>query len=315
MLCLTEHDARREGLTGSFAMIRLLDQSVVVSLPEVVACGVEQFPVEVLAHEIGHHVLAPATLTDHGRMIARMRWALPTVEHHAPMVANLYTDILINDRLQRSAGLQLAEVYRRLGAREGSGGAVWAVYTRIYEILWSLPRGSLGGGATDDRLEGDALLGTRLVRSYARDWLDGSGRFAALLLPHLLEDQKSAKLIEKLLDTRDAGVGGDPAGLVDESSEERAGAVHPAQDPALSGVDDGDDDGEETRAQPKDVATTTGGRGQAREPFQFGELLRAAGVVVSDHEAAVKYYRERAAPFLIPFPTRRSPQSTDPLPE
>ena len=37
----------------------------------------EQFPVEVLAHEIGHHVLAPATLTDHGRMIARMRWALP----------------------------------------------------------------------------------------------------------------------------------------------------------------------------------------------------------------------------------------------
>ena len=89
MLCLTEGDARREGLTGSFAMIRLHDQSVVVSLPEVVACGVEQFPVEVLAHEIGHHVLAPATLTDHGHVIARMRWALPTVEHHAPMVANL----------------------------------------------------------------------------------------------------------------------------------------------------------------------------------------------------------------------------------
>ncbi|HTL46417.1 MAG TPA: hypothetical protein VL262_18915, partial [Vicinamibacterales bacterium] len=29
MLCLTEHDAQREGLTGSFAMIRLHDQSVV----------------------------------------------------------------------------------------------------------------------------------------------------------------------------------------------------------------------------------------------------------------------------------------------
>jgi hypothetical protein len=46
MLCLTEHDAQREGLTGSFAMIRLHDQSVVVSLPEVVACGVEQFPLK-----------------------------------------------------------------------------------------------------------------------------------------------------------------------------------------------------------------------------------------------------------------------------
>ena len=313
MLCLTERDAQREGLIGSFAMIRLHDQSVVVSLPEVVACGVEQFAVEVLAHEIGHHVLAPATLTDHGRMIARMRWALPTVEHHAPTVSNLYTDILINDRLQRSAGLRLADVYRTLGTREGGGGAVWALYTRIYEILWSLPRGSLGGGPTDDRLEGDAWLGTRLVRSYARDWLDGSGRFAALLLPHLLEDQKSAKLIEKLLDTRDAGSGGDPAGLVNEDAGEREGAVHPAQDPALSGIDD--DDGEQKGAQPSEVASPGGARGQAREPFQFGELLRASGVTISDHDAAVKYYRERAAPYLVPFPTRRFPQSTDPLPE
>src|SRR5436190_13793079 len=129
-LCLTETEARSEGLTGSFAMIRLQDQSIVVSLPEVAANHVERYAVEVLAHEIGHHVLAPATLTDHGRMIARMRWALPTVEHHAPMVANLYTDILINDRLERSAGLKLAEVFRMLGAREG-GGAVWALYTRI----------------------------------------------------------------------------------------------------------------------------------------------------------------------------------------
>ncbi|HEX5072077.1 MAG TPA: hypothetical protein VFW03_02655 [Gemmatimonadaceae bacterium] len=313
MLCLSEQDARREGLTGSFAMIRLHDQSIVVSLPEVVACGVEQFPLEVLAHEIGHHVLAPATLTDHGRMIARMRWALPTVEHHAPTVANLYTDILINDRLQRSAGLRLADVYRTLGEREGAGGAVWALYTRIYEILWSLPRGSLGGGRTDDRLEGDAWLGTRLVRSYARDWLDGSGRFAALLLPHLLEDEKSMKLIEKLLDTRNAGAGGDPAGLAAEDAGEREGAVHPAQDPVLSGIDD--DEGEQKGAEPKEVASGTGARGQTREPFQFGELLRAAGVAVSDRDAAVKYYRERAAPYLIPFPTRRFPQSTDPLPE
>ena len=29
-------------------------------------------------------------------------------------------------------------------------------------------------------------LGARLIRSYARDWLDGSGKFAALCLPYLL---------------------------------------------------------------------------------------------------------------------------------
>ncbi len=136
-------------------MIRLQDQSVIVSLPTVVACSANQFALEVLAHEIGPQVVAPATLTEHARMLARMRWALPTVEQHAPMVANLYTDLLINDRLQRSASLRLAEFYRVLG-KDAKAGAVWTVYLRIYEILWNLERGALGGQRTNDRLEGDA---------------------------------------------------------------------------------------------------------------------------------------------------------------
>src|SRR5436190_3869502 len=214
-LCLSESEAQREGLSGSFAMIRLQDQSVIVNLAEIEALRLQDYAVEILAHEIGHHVLAPATLTDHARMIARMRWALPTVEQHASMIANLYSDLLINDRLQRSAGLRMADIYQAIGAG-GGGGAVWTLYTRIYEILWSLERGSLGGGKADDRIEGDAWLGARLVRSYAHDWLDGSGRFAALLLPHLLEDERSAAVIEKWLDTRNAAAGGSPAGLVEE---------------------------------------------------------------------------------------------------
>jgi len=312
-LCLTAKEAKREGLTGSFAMIRLQDQAVVVSLDEVRASGVQDFAVEVLAHEIGHHVLAPATLTDHVRMIARMRRALPTLEQHAAMVANLYTDLLINDRLQRGAGLRMAGVYRAMAAHSpGAGGAVWALYMRIYEILWSLERGSLGGGATDDRLEGDAWLGARLVRSYARDWLDGSGRFAALLLPHLLEDTQSAARIEKLLDTRAAAAGANPSGLVDVDAGEAEGAVHPAADPELSGLEEGD---EESAAPPGTTERNRPAAGQAREPFEYGAILRAAGIDLSDHEAAVRYYRERALPHLVPFPGRPGPRGGDPLPE
>ncbi|KAF0178486.1 MAG: hypothetical protein FD161_1791 [Limisphaerales bacterium] len=311
-LCLTGAEAQAEGLSGSFAMIRLVDQAVVVSLPQVMDCGVEPFAVEVLAHEIGHHVLAPANLTDHARMLARMRRSLPTVEHHAPMVANLYTDLLINDRLQRGASLRIADVYRAL-AKDGSGGAVWTLYLRIYELLWSLERGSLGGGRTDDRLEGDAWLGTRLVRSYARDWLDGSGRFAALLLPHLLKDEKSSMLVERWLDTQNAGAGGEPSGLVEEEAGERDGAIHPAADPELSECDSATD-GDDTKA-PVEAKGQSDAHGQAREPFQYGELLRAAGIQLTDHEAAVRYYRERARPHLIRFPSRRVPESADPLPE
>ena len=316
LLCSTRAEAEAEGLTGSFAMIRLQDQAIVVSLPEVVACKVEIYAVEVLAHEIGHHVLAPSTLTDHARTIARMRWSLPTVETQAPMVANLYTDLLINDRLQRSANLRLAQVYTQLGVDRQPAGKVWALYTRIYELLWRLDKGALGGGAVDDRLEGDAWLGARLVRSFARDWLDGSGRFAALLLPHLLEDKESQSRLEKWLDTRNAGSGGDPAGLSSRDADERSGAIHPAQDRASLGEEEAEPVGVNRDARPaRDPAAHPQSPGQAREPFEYGEILRAVGIQISDHDAAVRYYRERAQAHLIRFPTRPTPEQLDPLPE
>ena len=307
--CRTEKQARAEGLAGSFAMIRLVDQAIVVSLPAVLESRVGHLPVEVLAHEIGHHVLAPATLTDHARMIARMRRSLPTLEAQAPMVANLYTDLLINDRLQRAAELRMDEVYKAL-PREENAGALWRVYLRIYEVLWSLPREALGGGRTEDREEGDAWLGARLVRSYARDWLDGSGRFAALMLPYLLEDREAAERdFRRLEDTRAAGAGGSPAGLVDVDPDEEAGAIHPAADPALGG------EAPAPGAPPADVDGQAPARGQTREPFEYGEILRAAGIDLDDHEAAVRYYAERARRHLVRFPSRPVPERPDPLPE
>jgi hypothetical protein len=304
-LCLTNAEAKAEGLHGSFAMIRLVDQAVVVSLPGVADAKLEDYALEVLAHEIGHHVLAPATLTDHGRTIARMRAALPTLERHAPMVANLYTDLLINDRLQRSAELRIADVYRALSG-DSKASALWNVYLRIYEVLWNLPRASLGGGATDDRMEGDAWLGARLVRSYARDWLRGSGRFAALMLPYLVEQQGALDGLGRLFDTRDAAAGGDPAGLTEADPDEKTGAVHPAEEAEL---------GEGEEAEPKTVEEQLAAQGQTRQPFEYGELLRAAGLNLTDQEAAVRFYRERALPHLVPFPKRRLPESEEPLAE
>lgn len=314
-LCLTRQEAFTEGLRDSFAMIRLSDQSIIVSLPELEVSNVQNFPLEILAHEIGHHILAPATLTDHARMISRMRWALPTIENQAPMVANLYTDILINDRLQRSCGLRLAEVYQKIG--HGGGGTIWTLYMRIYEILWSRERGSLGGGQTDDRIEGDAHLGARLIRSYARDWLEGSGRFAALLLPHLLEDQNSRPMISRLMDTEQAAAGGVISGLTEEDPDERRGAIHPSADPLLNDtyIDDPQAQEPENQKEIGDPGQNSASRGQLREPFQYGEILRSAGLNISDHDAAVHYYRERAARYLIPFPCRKRPEGSDPLPE
>ncbi|HQV68435.1 MAG: VWA domain-containing protein [Anaerolineae bacterium] len=313
--CMSDEDAAKEGLTESFAMIRFVDQAVVINLKQVAALGLDGYAPEILAHEIGHHILAPANLDDHARCIARMRWALPTLEAQANMVANLYTDLLINDRLQRGENLRMAEVYIQLGNRSKS--RLWNLYMRMYEILWSLQKGTLTQiSILDDRMEGDALLGSRVVRVYARDWLDGAGRFAALVLPYLLEEKdEQEKALKVWQDTRDAGKGGIPNGLVDVDDAEQSGAIHPANDPALNGAGDEQNPPAEEKSAPGDASSTQTGGGQKREPYQYGEILRALGVTLTDHEIAVKYYRERAAPYLIKFPAKEIPESSEPLPE
>jgi hypothetical protein len=310
LLCTTRIDAAHEGLGGSFAMIRLLDQSVVIDLETTRQLGLDAYAVEILAHEIGHHVLAPATAADQFRLLARIRRALPTLERHAPLVANLFTDLIINDKLQRQAGLRMADIYRRLReARQGDGNAarsaVWTVYMGICEQLWQLPAGDLGGTVGDAGVANDAWLGARLIRVYAADWMMAAGRFASLLLPYLMDDKNQEdSALAALQDTRDAAQGCEPNGLQEIEPEEMDGNVHPSQDARVTGLDD---------TRPADAAQPHAqGKGQAREPFEFGEIVRAAGVALSDHDIAVRYYRERALPHLVRFPTRRGHDAHEP---
>ncbi|MGK5067886.1 VWA domain-containing protein [Janthinobacterium sp. AD80] len=306
-LCASRVEASKQGLSGSFAMIRLLDQSVVVDLPLVTELGLDDYALEILAHEIGHHILAPGSASDQFRLLARMRRALPTLEQHAPMVANLYTDLFINDRLQRQANLRMADIYRKLeqgrSVEAKASGGVWTLYMRIYENLWQLEKGELGGGQADERLDTDAWLGARLIRVYANDWMLAAGRFATLLLPYLVEDTDALSPSRYLLDTRDAARGCQTYGAQQIEDDEEGGAIHPVHDQRISGLD-GDEAPAETVARQ--------GGGQLREPFELGDILKASGVDLSDHEIAIRYYRERALPHLVAFPSRPAPESQEP---
>ena len=319
--CFTESHEAHEGLTGSFAMIRLQEKAVVISLRQIVDHGLEDFATEVLAHEIGHHVLAPGDLSRHARSLARIRGGLPGIEPLAPMVANLYTDLLINDRLQRQNELDMAGVYQAIGMEGAS--SLWTLYLRTYEILWSLQSGTLAPGERTPRLEADAGLAARLVRVYGQEWLEGAGSFAALCLPYLMQDAEDAVKQQLVLwhDTGLAGLGGFPAGLSEIDEGERRGALHPSLDPRISGISP-----EEAEAVQRAGEEAAPGHGQAtlggqksekshRGPVEYGELLRMSGLDVSQAEAAIRYYRERAVPHLVPFPTRIVAQSSDPLPE
>ena len=317
--CLSRSDEKREGLTGSFAAIRLADHAVVVSLVQVRTLKLDRFARPILAHEIGHHVLAPADLADHARLAARTRVALGGQAHRAGFIANLYTDLLINDRLQRIAGLDLAGVYRTIG-KDAAADPLWTLYMRIYEILWGLPPRTLTSEAVDSQTAGDAWLGARLVRAYAREWLDGAGRFAALCLRYLQNDDgKGAEaILAPLMDAERAGEGDAvPDGLAEVDPAETDDAVHPALDPAINDAPAGDDAESET-----DPAPRTGGeekiggrKSDYRSPDEYAELMKGLGVTLSRNELVIRYYRERARPHLIPYPSRRRPRTTDPIPE
>lgn len=307
--CYSESDEQKEGLTGSFAMIRLVDHRVVISLRQVAEEGLQDFALQVMAHEIGHHVYCPADLSDNARLLARLRKGLPSKEHLAPFISNLYSDLLINDRLQRSAGLSMATVYEHLLSKQAD--RLWLLYMRTYELLWRLPNQTLAIGDVDARINSDAQLCTRLLRNYSKDWQGGAGRFAALYLPYLLENEadKAQKQHAIWGDTINAGQGGLPSGLTEVDEEEETGAIHPASDPVLSGVPDGSGDGK--------AADETGRKTlkQYRSPQEYTEVLKAAGSDVPQKVMIARYYKELAVPHLIKFPSREVSQAVDPNPE
>lgn len=301
--CLTAEEEKIEHLTSSFAMIRLDDHAVVISIKQVIENELEKYPLEIMCHEIGHHVYCPADLTDHGRLIARIRRAIPGYETEAPFIANLYADLLINDKLKREYNLKLDEIYKKIGTN--ATDKMWTFYMRIYEILWGLTKGSLAKGEITPVLEGDAQLGNRLIRNFSNDWLDGAGRFGSLCYPYLVEGGTNAmkQIMRVWLDSQETGHGNSfPSGLSEIDEGEISGARHPSLD-------------EDIKGKEKSEGHTQVGNasGQYREPFEYGQILQALGLTMTQEEITIQYYKERSMPNLIPFPTKENPVSKEPL--
>ncbi len=299
--CESTPDAQKAGLTGSFAMFRLGDRTVVIDLQAAAELGLADYPVEVLAHEIGHHVLCPADLADHARLLARIRQGLPGLEQHAPLVSNMYADMLINDRLQRSRGLRMDEIYRRLA--DPGASPLWTFFMRAFEILWSISSGTLTGKKVDASTDGDAQLAAKLARVYATDWQRGAGGFAALCFRYLADQENSEFAQERRKVC--IGVVADGAPVPGLTGIDGEPIVHPALDPKVN----------DFAPQEAPTEQPAGGTGQYRQPFEYGQILRQLGMSISDEDAAARYYRERAAPYLVRFPVRSRPLSTEPLPE
>lgn len=304
----------------SFAWYDSRDVEVHVDLAQAAALGLDDHAVAVLAHEVGHHVLAPVDGRTRVRIAARVRLGLVDRDDLVPLVANLWCDLLINDRLQRTGGADLAAVWRTLGAPQDP---LMATVLRACELLWELPRHDLTGTPTGTGVpvrEEAAWLCARLVRAYARDPATGAGGFAALVRTSLGQDlpppgSGSLASLRAVACGDEAPLGGVPYGVAGDDLL-GDGVLHPALDPAVVGdAVPTAPDAPPSAPPPADRAPSASFPGTSDAPSgvlppDLHATLAALGASTTLEDVAVAWYRERAAPYVVPF--RRVEQRTVP---
>lgn len=318
--CLSTRDSHKEGLVGSFAMIRLTDHRIVIDLEGVRNYRVEKCALQILAHEIGHHVLIPANRYDNVGLFRRMRLALAGIEDRVPFVANLYGDIIINDTLQRIHKLDMAAVYQIIqqDAKITSPLHIW--YMRTYEYLWGLTRGTLSGKMQTPQIDADASLAASLVRSYARNWLDGAGRFAMLAYPYLVEEPEFTKARSELgryLDAEKSGEGSEVSGGMAEIDDSILDGIVDPRSEALGQASE-TDESENSKPDVSNVKSTMGGTGPKQRylsPGVYIDMMKQVDPSADENKLVIRYYRDIAMPHLVPFPVEDSMPLAELLPE
>ena len=319
---------------GSFAWFDGGRVQVHIDLTWIVRDGLEDHAVAILAHEIGHHVMAAADARTRVIVAARVRLGRVDAPTPGPMGANLWHDLLINDRLQRTGTARLAPVWQRLRAVGLSSDPLMSLVMRANEVLWDLPPGTLvgesvgrspaqDGGVTAD-LETYAQLTARVVRAYRRDVIGGAGGFAALVRTFLgtaLTDYQSGAAAGTCADV--TATTGLPQGLASDPTL-MSDPVHPLRDPVvmqglapeLEPADSGANPtmapaGAGPSASVPQAHGTYGSSKDGPTPADLAATLAAMGEQVSLEQVAASWYRELAAPLLVRFPVSELPASPE----
>ena len=314
---------------GSFAWFSCTEVEVHIDLADIADRGLEDHAVAVLAHEIGHHVLSPGDLSTSALLLARARDGLVDLVDAAPMISNLWSDLLINDRLQRRSGIAMDALWRAIGPPRADD-VVMQLVARTYEILWSLPSSTLTQPAAPIP-EAEASLCARLVRAYANEPVGGIGGFAALVrrlagpLPDPDSEGTSGPSVAELTGAAAGRIGTGRATVCTQSGEAGGRVVglsgdpvlarpvlHPALDPRVVGAAEAADqaaDDDDAPASPSGPLAA----GQSLTPARYHDVLTQLGVSGSREESARRWYREQARRYLVPFPTRTAPAVVEPL--
>ncbi len=135
----------------SVAQIDLTSRQVSINTDLILAKDLGHTLEAILAHEVGHHVCFPGTMQTHARLRLLERSLLPFEDYS---LINLFTDLMINERLGDRLREPLMNVYRGFTAESAfHAEARWKrdpaflFYLAVYEEIWDQEPGALMGPA------------------------------------------------------------------------------------------------------------------------------------------------------------------------
>jgi hypothetical protein len=135
----------------SVAQIDLRSRQVTVNAEMILKNDLGDTLEAILAHEVGHHVRFPATMQTQARLRLFERTIVPFDDYS---LINLFTDLMINERLGERMRGPIMKIYRSFTATEvfhadgqWKRDPAFLFYLAIYEELFGLASGELMGPA------------------------------------------------------------------------------------------------------------------------------------------------------------------------
>jgi hypothetical protein len=283
------HDLARVHLrSGSVLLngLRLKEAGLLTKLPLI------------LAHEAGHLLFSPASLLVQRKSLEILQSHLPNAIPELPHLANLWQDLLINQRLYQAHQTELISLIKALCPTQPT--PLWQWVLRGYEYLWHLAPGSLIPLSNDPSLEADASDLADLVHGFQYNDLGGLAGFAQLCKTYLDQESRPFRM--------------------------REGTAWPGQQPIPAQLTAGAD--KETRPSnsenpwslelPKPVSisqTSQTAQNLHESPQHWQQFWAELGFDISISASTLIFYREKALPLLAPWKIPMSGMPADRLPE
>lgn len=130
----TPEQATAHHAAGSLASINALTYETLLNLHHMRERNLDEFLYTFMAHEIGHHAITPAGMTNQMRYLAAARVMVHSGDVHR--YVNLALDLLINDILVTQHKLPCPEIYRRMCEGGPVKSASFAVMLGAMSRLW-----------------------------------------------------------------------------------------------------------------------------------------------------------------------------------